>query len=64
VDRAATTRESRVDRRESREDDVAVGNVGTLSTRGRETGESGGGVVETEQGYREVGIACVSDLQS
>jgi len=43
VDQAATTRESRVDCRESREDDVTVGNVGTLSTRGREAGESGGG---------------------
>jgi len=42
ADRAAAARESRVDRRESREHDVTVGRVVTLLTRGREAGESGG----------------------
>ena len=45
VDWAATTRESRVDRKESREHDVIVGKVGTLSSSGNTTGESGGGVL-------------------
>ena len=48
VDWAATTRESRVDCRESCEHDVTVGRVVTLSTRGREAGELGGGVLEIE----------------
>ena len=48
ADCAAAARESQVDRRDSREHDVTVGRVVTLSARGRATGESGGGVRETE----------------
>jgi len=48
ADHAAVARESRVDYRESHDHHVTVGRVVTFSARGRATGESGGGVLETE----------------